>query len=69
MIDDLDLTGSVVLLIGTEFDCRRALRRYRAAGARVRRLADHELPADADPVTWRLGACFRRCRPRRHVAC
>jgi uroporphyrin-III C-methyltransferase len=54
MIDDLDLTGSVVLLIGTETGCRRALRRYRAAGARVRRLADDELPTGSDPVAWRL---------------
>ncbi len=54
MIDDLDLTGSVVLLIGSESGCRRAIRRYRAAGARVRRLADDELPAGSDPVAWRL---------------
>ncbi|MFC7623064.1 uroporphyrinogen-III C-methyltransferase [Microlunatus sp. GCM10028923] len=54
MIGDLDLTGSVVLLIGAESTCRRAERRYRAAGARVRRVGASELPAGDDPVAWRL---------------
>ncbi|HLT61634.1 MAG TPA: uroporphyrinogen-III C-methyltransferase [Microlunatus sp.] len=53
MIGGFDLTDREVLLIGTETGSRRATARYRAAGARVRRLTESALPLSGDAPGWR----------------